>query len=171
MQATPVAVVAVLVIGAVLVVGTLSFALYLFIPVVSLGLVAVVAFLAIWRAFSIVDAARPGFATARIRIGAWAGLLVLVVFVSHLWVGWTLLSFYSAGQLISRPIAADPNPLPGEIPGCLRHADRRRFRASTRHDRADPRRDTPTGYPAEGQMIASRSCSLAWITPTRANSA
>jgi len=116
-QATPIALAAVLVIAAVLIVGTIGVVLYLFSPAVSLGLIAVVAFLGIWRILSIVDAARPGYRAARVRIGTWTGALVLVVFVSHTWVGWTLYSFYRAGQVISQPIVAGVTDVPGQSPG------------------------------------------------------
>lgn len=88
-------------------------AVYLLSPLISLGLVALISILALWRVFSILDAVRPGGGAAK----AIAVVLIALVLVSHAWLANTALAFYEAGQRISEPIdAADPAVSPASVP-------------------------------------------------------
>ncbi len=84
----------------VLAIGPLVFGLYLLNPAMSLGLICVIAILAIWRGYSIIDAARPRTAVATIVALA----LIGVTAASHAWLANNAYAFYEAGQRISQPV-------------------------------------------------------------------
>ena len=107
-QAFPQLVFVVAIATAVVVLGPLVFAAHLFNPVVSLGLVLVVVLLAVWRSWSIVDAAAPGrtWRALRGRRLAWTSLLLAIGLVVHAWLGYSMFAFYRAGQEITLPIEA-----------------------------------------------------------------
>ena len=112
-QALPQLVFVVGVLLAIIALGPLVFAAYLLNPVVSIGLLLVVAALALWRSWSIMDAAAP-LTWRRLRGGrlAWASLLVAIGLLVHGWVGYSLWAFYRAGQEMAQPIVAVTNPSP-----------------------------------------------------------
>jgi LCP family protein required for cell wall assembly len=125
--ALPTAIV-VLLLGAVFVaVGPVVFAVHLLNGLVSLGLLVVVVAVGVWRVAAIVDAAREGppgpgsvieAASARHRrraAGALATLVILVV-LSHSWLGYTLWAFYRAGQAIYEPPPVSAGPTHSALP-------------------------------------------------------
>ena len=123
-QAAPQLVFVIAILIAVILLGPLVFAAHLFSPIVSIGLLLVVAVLAAWRSWSILDAAAPG-AWKTLRGGrlAWACTLIAIGLIAHTWLGYSLWAFYRAGQEIAEPIlaVASPSPSPpagaGDSPG------------------------------------------------------
>ena len=91
LHGVPVALVFVALIVAVFVVGPVVSAIHMLNPVVSLGAVVLLAVLGLWRAYSIIDAARP----RTLRTNVVATTLVALVVVSHAWLGGVALSAHN----------------------------------------------------------------------------
>ncbi|MGZ8815265.1 MAG: LCP family protein [Mycobacterium sp.] len=121
-QALPPALALLALVVTVFTIGPIVSVIHLLNPVISLGAVALIAVLGVWRAFSIFDAARPH----NLRAYAAATILIALVVASHAWLGGVALSFYEAGQTIHEPVAPGPSPStepppasadPGSSPG------------------------------------------------------
>lgn len=101
--------------------GPVVSAAYLLNPPVSLGLITVVALLAVMRAVAVIDAGRVPRYMRTGRSEAVIGLFVVATLLSHFWLGYSLWAFYRAGQLIYEgpPIGVvpTPSPGPGQTPG------------------------------------------------------
>ncbi len=111
-QAGPQLIVVLLVVLAVLVLHPIVFVAYLVNPLVSIGLVVVVGLLALWHAWSIIDATGEPSRPTRL----WATALMVLVLLIHTWVGYNLLLFYRVGTLIYEPppVAVIPTLAPGQ---------------------------------------------------------
>jgi LCP family protein required for cell wall assembly len=72
----------------------------------------VVAAAGLWRIWSLTDAGRP----VRGGRSLWAVALAVVVVATHAWAGWSLYSFYRAGQQITEPIVVAPGASPSPDP-------------------------------------------------------
>ncbi len=109
----PIAAVVIGLIALVLAIGPLVFGLHLLNPVVSLGLIALIAALALWRCYSIVDAGGARTSMTKVTVLVLIGLTVF----SHAWLANNAWAFYQAGQRITEPVQvalppADPTPDP-----------------------------------------------------------